>query len=98
MERTIGTVCGGCLGLGISLLGHGFGQDSDMLFTGTEVSFAYFLEHLCNLIAEEDAFHRSAHLKVELHPQRDVLFTRKSLSGCRAKYPLFVMVNFFTGK
>ncbi|CAL5222233.1 g4567 [Coccomyxa viridis] len=34
MERTIGTVCGGCLGLGISLLGHGFGQDSDMLFTG----------------------------------------------------------------
>ena len=34
MERTIGTVCGGLLGLGISLLGHGFGQDSDMLFTG----------------------------------------------------------------
>ena len=34
MERTIGTVCGGLLGLGISLLGHGFGQDSDMVFTG----------------------------------------------------------------
>lgn len=38
VERTIGTVCGGLLGLGISLLGHGFGQDSDMLFTGTGVS------------------------------------------------------------
>ena len=34
MERTIGTVSGGLLGLGISLLGHGFGQDSDMVFTG----------------------------------------------------------------
>lgn len=34
MERTIGTGLGGLLGLGISLLGHGFGQDSDMVFTG----------------------------------------------------------------
>ena len=34
MERTIGTISGGVLGLAISLLGHGFGQDSDMVFTG----------------------------------------------------------------
>ena len=43
MERTIGTVCGGCLGLGVSLLGHGFGQDSDMLFTGEKPSSRHAL-------------------------------------------------------
>lgn len=37
MERTIGTISGGVLGLAISLLGHGFGQDSDMVFTGARL-------------------------------------------------------------
>jgi len=37
MERTIGTISGGVLGLTISLLGHGFGQDSDMVFTGVRL-------------------------------------------------------------
>jgi hypothetical protein len=34
VERTIGTVCGGVLGLATVLFGHGFGQDGDIIFTG----------------------------------------------------------------
>ncbi len=35
MERTIGTIFGGLLGLATVLLGHGFGQDEDIAITGT---------------------------------------------------------------
>jgi hypothetical protein len=34
VERTIGTIFGGLLGLGTVLLGHGFGQDEDIAITG----------------------------------------------------------------
>ncbi len=40
MERTIGTVTGGLLGLATTLVGHGFGQDSDIVFTGHSPPFA----------------------------------------------------------
>ena len=34
VERTIGTIFGGLLGLATVLLGHGFGQDEDIAITG----------------------------------------------------------------
>lgn len=38
MERTIGTIFGGLLGLATVLLGHGFGQDEDIAITGTPLA------------------------------------------------------------
>jgi len=50
MERTIGTISGGVLGLAISLLGHGFGQDSDMVFTGARLP-----SHLIDIARQHSA-------------------------------------------
>ena len=50
MERTIGTISGGVLGLAISLLGHGFGQDSDMVFTGARLQSHLIDEMLQNVV------------------------------------------------
>ena len=46
IERTIGTVAGGLLGLGTALVGHGFGQDKDVAFTGKDTCSQAQLELL----------------------------------------------------
>lgn len=53
VERTIGTVFGGLLGLGTVLIGHGFGQDEDIAITGEAIMHSKSLIALsqCSIFA-----------------------------------------------